>query len=330
MCNGFFLRINLRFKWVFGGVYGRSSVSHSNKTIFIFKKSPFPSCFPVKQKQLEMAPKINMFFSLLPYCYLLKHFKSPWSLLRALLPNWPFHIYRASNSIDRCFQSTDSSSIDGFWGSKIEKGSVGWLVPLKICLPCLTTFYPTEHGTILEPKNIRRAASFMQLRNFDPRFFQWKFGRVYLNTGHTDSRPHDFALALCCFLVTDHIMGTFLPASMACLKNINVCTFVCIAYEKRRERETYLYFKDCQRFYIPGTILAGGKGNGFSSSSPTSLPEYQRTIIFSPLPRSIDLSWAQNYLDPTAIGCINSKESRYIKSGWVNGSFPLLHKISLC
>ena len=47
------------------------------------------------------------------------------------LSDLPFHNYRTSKSVDRYFWPTWISSIDGFWGSKIVKGSVsrsvGWV-----------------------------------------------------------------------------------------------------------------------------------------------------------------------------------------------------------
>ena len=43
------------------------------------------------------------------------------------VPDRPFHNFRASKSVDQQFQSTNSFSIDGFWGSFIVKGSVRYL-----------------------------------------------------------------------------------------------------------------------------------------------------------------------------------------------------------
>ena len=37
----------------------------------------------------------------------------------------PFHNFRASKSVDQRFQTTQSSSIDGFWSFKMVNKSVG-------------------------------------------------------------------------------------------------------------------------------------------------------------------------------------------------------------
>ena len=47
------------------------------------------------------------------------------SMIHSRFPDWPFHHFWDSESIERCFWATSSSPIDWFWYYKIVAGSVG-------------------------------------------------------------------------------------------------------------------------------------------------------------------------------------------------------------